>query len=125
MPRLNADLAEHAEKFFVFFSAVAAVSAVNGFFTDAYLTNVGRRTQHLSKSRRVDVGAAHDTHDLLARQLIAELHRGHERRRDRKSTRLNSSHTVISYAVFCLKKKKIKCTTCQKARPIIYHTHRV
>src|SRR5476649_2178275 len=26
-------------------------------------------------------------------------------RRDRKSTRLNSSHTVISYAVFCLKKK--------------------
>src|SRR2546426_8607560 len=29
------------------------------------------------------------------------------RRRDRKSTRLNSSHLVISYAVFCLKKKKI------------------
>src|SRR5882672_11781850 len=28
--------------------------------------------------------------------------------RDRKSTRLNSSHTVISYAVFCLKKKKKK-----------------
>src|SRR5437588_10131805 len=27
-------------------------------------------------------------------------------RKDRKSTRLNSSHTVISYAVFCLKKKK-------------------
>src|SRR5438034_7050480 len=27
------------------------------------------------------------------------------RERDRKSTRLNSSHTVISYAVFCLKKK--------------------
>src|SRR5437588_8623479 len=29
-----------------------------------------------------------------------------ERSTDRKSTRLNSSHTVISYAVFCLKKKK-------------------
>src|SRR5260221_5499941 len=28
---------------------------------------------------------------------------------DRKSTRLNSSHTVISYAVFCLKKKKRYC----------------
>src|SRR5947207_8917071 len=28
------------------------------------------------------------------------------REEDRKSTRLNSSHTVISYAVFCLKKKK-------------------
>src|SRR5256885_5771821 len=33
--------------------------------------------------------------------------RGHERQ-DRKSTRLNSSHLVISYAVFCLKKKKTK-----------------
>src|SRR5256885_10418968 len=30
--------------------------------------------------------------------------------RDRKSTRLNSSHLVISYAVFCLKKKKNICT---------------
>src|SRR5438034_4507265 len=30
--------------------------------------------------------------------------------RDRKSTRLNSSHTVISYAVFCLKKKKQQTT---------------
>src|SRR5256885_14550342 len=29
-----------------------------------------------------------------------------EQERDRKSTRLNSSHLVISYAVFCLKKKK-------------------
>src|SRR5256885_13265574 len=29
-------------------------------------------------------------------------------KRDRKSTRLNSSHLVISYAVFCLKKKKMK-----------------
>src|SRR5215510_15542720 len=32
------------------------------------------------------------------------------RRRDRKSTRLNSSHVAISYAVFCLKKKKKKTT---------------
>src|SRR5688572_32496789 len=38
--------------------------------------------------------------------------RGHDARRagaaDRKSTRLNSSHSQISYAVFCLKKKKKK-----------------
>src|SRR5215204_5985838 len=33
------------------------------------------------------------------------VHSGPGTRRDRKSTRLNSSHTVISYAVFCLKKK--------------------
>src|SRR2546430_6884990 len=32
--------------------------------------------------------------------------RGLERHSDRKSTRLNSSHSQISYAVFCLKKKK-------------------
>src|SRR5436190_6752555 len=31
---------------------------------------------------------------------------------DRKSTRLNSSHTVISYAVFCLKKKKTTHNIC-------------
>src|SRR2546426_6570616 len=36
------------------------------------------------------------------RQLSADL--------DRKSTRLNSSHLVISYAVFCLKKKKTSCS---------------
>src|SRR5256885_9133663 len=40
-----------------------------------------------------------------ARSLAAAVHRA-GRSRDRKSTRLNSSHLVISYAVFCLKKKK-------------------
>src|SRR5437764_103856 len=43
---------------------------------------------------------------------------------DRKSTRLNSSHRCISYAVFCLKKKKIKSTTylVTKAKTsITYH----
>src|SRR2546428_2443120 len=38
-------------------------------------------------------------------------------RQDRKSTRLNSSHDQISYAVFCLKKKKLQ--TCST----IIHTH--
>src|ERR1022692_4780974 len=36
---------------------------------------------------------------------------------DRKSTRLNSSHLVISYAVFCLKKKKTNTTLATTARP--------
>src|SRR2546426_5905861 len=41
-------------------------------------------------------------------------------REDRKSTRLNSSHLVISYAVFCLKKKKKKQGTSSKHNsPII------
>src|SRR5438876_5586912 len=34
------------------------------------------------------------------------IHKGKALRQDRKSTRLNSSHPSISYAVFCLKKKK-------------------
>src|SRR5258708_28507919 len=36
-------------------------------------------------------------------------------RTDRKSTRLNSSHQIISYAVFCLKKKKTKTKESDKA----------
>src|SRR2546426_8350138 len=48
----------------------------------------------------------------VARAAAADRERrgcsGGSARRDRKSTRLNSSHLVISYAVFCLKKKKSK-----------------
>src|SRR2546430_10484608 len=44
-----------------------------------------------------------------SRQKLKPIHRGHRRLfgGDRKSTRLNSSHSQISYAVFCLKKKTI------------------
>src|SRR5256885_9436675 len=35
-----------------------------------------------------------------------------ELKKDRKSTRLNSSHLVISYAAFCLKKKRLTFTAC-------------
>src|SRR2546428_8681000 len=58
---------------------------------------------------RSNLETIHD-HDVLAErygtagELRAELDGGE--RLDRKSTRLNSSHDQISYAVFCLKKKK-------------------
>src|SRR5690606_40137326 len=42
---------------------------------------------------------------------------------DRKSTRLNSSHVKISYAVFCLKKKKKKRIIENVTREIYYTTH--
>src|SRR5438309_12086264 len=42
----------------------------------------------------------------LPNRYYSELQFGIQRVRDRKSTRLNSSHSSISYAVFCLKKKK-------------------
>src|SRR5688572_31638206 len=51
---------------------------------------------------------------LLADVLVPDRDRGPERLRegvDRKSTRLNSSHSQISYAVFCLKKKNTKTNT--------------
>src|SRR5438132_7104933 len=60
-------------------------SAARGRVSDSELRPVGRRALQLR----------------LARALVSP-----RRRSDRKSTRLNSSHTVISYAVFCLKKKK-------------------
>src|SRR5690348_17910667 len=50
----------------------------------------------------VDTGAERT---LLAAEIATQL--GLPQGRDRKSTRLNSSHPSISYAVFCLKKKRV------------------
>src|SRR2546430_9101171 len=44
---------------------------------------------------------------------------GPNRCQDRKSTRLNSSHSQISYAVFCLKKKKTHINSCHIPRDIL------
>src|SRR5260221_7324489 len=46
--------------------------------------------------------------ELQQRQLRGQVGAAYPQAADRKSTRLNSSHTVISYAVFCLKKKTKK-----------------
>src|SRR5207253_10480411 len=57
--------------------------------------------------RRVLVKVVQHSEDLrLSLQLDQDAHAV----ADRKSTRLNSSHVAISYAVFCLKKKKINMT---------------
>src|SRR5574341_2009348 len=50
--------------------------------------------------------APQDVPAVLADYLEECARRGFCEVRDRKSTRLNSSHQLISYAVFCLKKKK-------------------
>src|SRR5262245_64652561 len=57
----------------------------------------------LFRSRRAALNAIENHHALRRRPLTrgTEVHGG-----DRKSTRLNSSHLGISYAVFCLKKKR-------------------
>src|SRR3712207_7596486 len=59
--------------------------------------------------------------DWLASDFMAgewKLKRLHKLIIDRKSTRLNSSHANISYAVFCLKKKKNSITTVRSCLPI-------
>src|SRR5256885_12661060 len=62
----------------------------------------GLRTYQLSDSpRHVAWKAVARSDDMLTKQFT-----------DRKSTRLNSSHLVISYAVFCLKKKKNNYHVC-------------
>src|SRR5947208_14291170 len=58
----------------------------------------------LFRSTRADTGF--DAKGVLTFQMQNTRLRGRDARVDRKSTRLNSSHQIISYAVFCLKKKK-------------------
>src|SRR2546429_1793911 len=64
-----------------------------------------------ARGRRAAVGVyVGVSHQGFPRNVAARV-RGLLDRQDRKSTRLNSSHGYISYAVFCLKKKKKKLTT--------------
>src|SRR2546426_8440476 len=60
--------------------------------------------ERMSDERRRDAA--------LAKKRFFERQNDREPSQDRKSTRLNSSHLVISYAVFCLKKKKKHRTYC-------------
>src|SRR5205809_5305608 len=59
------------------------------------------------------------TTTLAADEVLTEV------RLDRKSTRLNSSHGYISYAVFCLKKKKKKIKKQQKKIKTKYTKHSI
>src|SRR5256885_5702759 len=71
---------------------------------------VGIRDEH-DRARRVPLGEARE-HVLGGLDPLL---------RDRKSTRLNSSHLVISYAVFCLKKKKIVTERLESSRYLAAH----
>src|SRR5207244_13166146 len=66
-----------------------------------------RRSSDLGRSNNYSVNGG-DSNDLFANlPAVQPSPDSVEEFRDRKSTRLNSSHQIISYAVFCLKKKKI------------------
>src|SRR5258708_30419820 len=64
----------------------------------------------LMRARGLAQNATVNTWGTVPAQPMPQVTKRHGlgRHRDRKSTRLNSSHQIISYAVFCLKKKKIE-----------------
>src|SRR2546428_12368126 len=71
------------------------------FFNDTATTEI--YTLSLHDALPISAVRADHRHD---RRHVVDGH-GRGRAEDRKSTRLNSSHDQISYAVFCLKKKQI------------------
>src|SRR5690349_22490239 len=71
------------------------------FWVVAREGSVSRAAKQLRVTQPTVSEQIHALEDNLDEKLLRR-----EGRRDRKSTRLNSSHVEISYAVFCLKKKK-------------------
>src|SRR5258708_10803573 len=64
------------------------------------------RSRSTSASAKISCSSAHSAGIGTPCGSKCPFSRDTERPRDRKSTRLNSSHQIISYAVFCLKKKQ-------------------
>src|SRR2546430_11199926 len=87
------------------------------FFNDTATTEIYTLSLHdaLPISRHQDERRGRSRDQLAAAQVE---HRIGDLTRDRKSTRLNSSHSQISYAVFCLKKKITTCVVCAPSRRI-------
>src|SRR5437868_12205173 len=73
---------------------------------DALPISVGHAELREGEPRILAAGERVHTPALQGVERGALRSLGHEEDGDRKSTRLNSSHVAISYAVFCLKKKK-------------------
>src|SRR3712207_8955851 len=70
------------------------------------LGSLGSRSRYLPLGRPFEsAGSIGDWPDICTFRVLDGVG-GHHETADRKSTRLNSSHANISYAVFCLKKKK-------------------
>src|SRR3989442_2827317 len=93
--------------YFFFFNDTATTEIYTLSLHDALPISVqpywSARTKHLATSVH-----------LANRAIFKAAEKNPDHRGDRKSTRLNSSHVRISYAVFCLKKKK-------EGHPLRYH----
>src|SRR2546426_12344369 len=78
------------------------------FFNDTATTEIYTLSLHDALPILSDTRASQPGPPLLFTTVVSSPRRISTGSKDRKSTRLNSSHLVISYAVFCLKKKKKK-----------------
>src|SRR5256885_3356275 len=79
------------------------------FFNDTATTEIYTLSLHDALpicASPIAIPSSDRTFRIGPRSWPPHRHRLPHAKRDRKSTRLNSSHLVISYAVFCLKKKK-------------------
>src|SRR5256885_3702069 len=74
-------------------------------YTTLFRSELLAKTLKLPKSS-VSIAGGETSRNKLVRVVGITAEQVRKRLEDRKSTRLNSSHLVISYAVFCLKKKK-------------------
>src|SRR5947208_7948361 len=101
------------------------------FFNDAATTEIYTLSLHdalpisgrLAHERRREGGRRTPAGSRRAcRRARAGSHRASRCAQDRKSTRLNSSHQIISYAVFCLKKKKIKQKRFRNTTELLLYT---
>src|SRR5258708_18697278 len=98
---------------FIFFFLMIRRPPRSTLFPYTTLFRSDRADEHredVALHRRHDDGAHGFLQSLVQPRLrmLRPRYRRENRGRDRKSTRLNSSHQIISYAVFCLKKKKKK-----------------
>src|SRR3712207_7993652 len=67
-------------------------------------------------------GVAQPLRGVVELPALGGHHEGGAASRDRKSTRLNSSHANISYAVFCLKKKKLPYVVSLRVHDLPAHS---
>src|SRR3712207_8300527 len=74
-------------------------------YTTLFRSAVGGLSEHHVGRARGVVAVVGGAHDLIVLAVAVHVGCPGDRGADRKSTRLNSSHANISYAVFCLKKK--------------------
>src|SRR5438034_9144112 len=102
---------DHAHFSPILYSSILHLFLTFFFFNDTPTTEIYTLSLHDALPILIDPALVPEylqiTWELRRAGIPTELYIG-TAKGDRKSTRLNSSHTVISYAVFCLKKKKKK-----------------